>query len=48
MNNLPRITNPKKPTFRNAIAAAKLAGLTEDLQLSSVQFQTSVSVLFVG
>ncbi|CAG8306236.1 unnamed protein product [Penicillium salamii] len=33
---------------RNAIAAAKLAGLTEDLQLSSVQFQTSVSVLFVG
>ncbi|KAJ5325525.1 MFS general substrate transporter [Penicillium brevicompactum] len=33
---------------RNAIAAAKLAGLTEDLELSSVQFQTCVSVLFVG
>ncbi|KAJ6070524.1 hypothetical protein N7467_011843 [Penicillium canescens] len=33
---------------RNAIAAAKLAGITEDLELSSVQFQTSVSILFVG
>ncbi|KAE8132757.1 MFS general substrate transporter [Aspergillus pseudotamarii] len=33
---------------RNAIAAAKLGGITEDLQLSSVQFQTCVSILFVG
>jgi len=33
---------------RNNIAAAKLAGLPEDLKLEGVQFQTSVSILFVG
>ncbi|KAJ5378607.1 hypothetical protein N7509_011726 [Penicillium cosmopolitanum] len=33
---------------RNAIAAAKLSGITEELGLTSVQFQTCVSVLFVG
>ncbi|KAJ5743112.1 hypothetical protein N7533_010214 [Penicillium manginii] len=34
--------------FRNAIAAAKLSGITEELGLTSVQFQTCVSILFVG
>ncbi|KAL1869186.1 hypothetical protein VTK73DRAFT_3322 [Phialemonium thermophilum] len=33
---------------RNNIAAARLAGLERDLHLSSVQFQTAVSILFVG
>ncbi|KAL2260112.1 hypothetical protein VTK26DRAFT_6003 [Humicola hyalothermophila] len=33
---------------RNNIAAARLAGLERDLNLSSVEFQTSVSILFVG
>lgn len=33
---------------RNNIAAAKLAGLLTDLHLTGVQFQTSVSILFVG
>ncbi|KAK4191170.1 major facilitator superfamily domain-containing protein, partial [Podospora australis] len=33
---------------RNNIAAAKLAGLERDLHLSSVEFQTAVSILFVG
>lgn len=33
---------------RNNIAAAKLAGLIEDLNLKADQFQTSVSILFVG
>lgn len=33
---------------RNNIAAAKLAGLERDLQLTGDQFQTSVSILFVG
>jgi len=33
---------------RNNIAAAKLAGLTQDLNLNDVQFQTAVSILFVG
>ncbi|KAK3484595.1 major facilitator superfamily domain-containing protein [Neurospora crassa] len=33
---------------RNNIAAAKLANLERDLNLSSVQYQTSVSILFVG
>lgn len=33
---------------RNNIAAAKLAGLLTDLNLSSSQFNTSVSILFVG
>ncbi|KAJ4395949.1 hypothetical protein N0V93_000165 [Gnomoniopsis smithogilvyi] len=33
---------------RNNIAAAKLAGLQEELNLSSVQFETAVSILFVG
>ncbi|KAJ0321422.1 hypothetical protein Brms1b_002783 [Colletotrichum noveboracense] len=33
---------------RNNIAAAKLAGITEDLHLSETQYQTCVSVLFVG
>ncbi|KAK3941220.1 putative pantothenate transporter liz1 protein [Diplogelasinospora grovesii] len=33
---------------RNNIAAARLAGLERDLHLSSVEFQTAVSILFVG
>ncbi|KAG9231960.1 major facilitator superfamily domain-containing protein [Amylocarpus encephaloides] len=33
---------------RNNIAAAKLAGIIEDLHLVGDQFQTSVSILFVG
>lgn len=33
---------------RNNIAAAKLAGLEEDLNLTGDKFQTSVSILFVG
>ncbi|KAI1122883.1 major facilitator superfamily domain-containing protein [Nemania abortiva] len=33
---------------RNNIAAAKLSGLPEDLNLQGNQFQTSVSILFVG
>lgn len=33
---------------RNNIAAARLAGLERDLNLSSIEFQTSVSILFVG
>lgn len=33
---------------RNNIAAAKLAGLEADLHLSSVEYSTAVSILFVG
>ncbi|KAK4144298.1 putative tartrate transporter [Dichotomopilus funicola] len=33
---------------RNNIAAARLAGLTKDLNLTDTEFQTSVSILFVG
>ncbi|CZR59831.1 related to nicotinamide mononucleotide permease [Phialocephala subalpina] len=33
---------------RNNIAAAKLAGILTDLNLKGVEFQTSVSILFVG
>lgn len=33
---------------RNNIAAVRLAGLQDDLNLSSVQYQTTVSILFVG
>ncbi|WOO79139.1 putative transporter [Vanrija pseudolonga] len=33
---------------RNAIALAKLSSLTEDLRLTDVQYQTCVSILFVG
>ncbi|CAG8975270.1 hypothetical protein HYALB_00007971 [Hymenoscyphus albidus] len=33
---------------RNNIAAAKLAGVETDLKLSDTEFQTSVSILFVG
>ncbi|KAH8685760.1 major facilitator superfamily domain-containing protein [Tricladium varicosporioides] len=33
---------------RNNIAAAKLAGILEDLHLKGPEFQTSVSILFVG
>lgn len=33
---------------RNNIAAARLAGLERDLNLSSTEFQTAVSILFVG
>lgn len=36
------------PRTRNNIAAARLAGLERDLNLSSVEFQTAVSILFVG
>ena len=33
---------------RNNIAAAKLAGLSEDLNLKANEYQLSVSILFVG
>ncbi|KAL2129360.1 hypothetical protein VTI74DRAFT_7897 [Chaetomium olivicolor] len=33
---------------RNNIAAARLAGLERDLNLTSTEFQTAVSILFVG
>ncbi|KAI9741769.1 MAG: hypothetical protein M1834_000155 [Cirrosporium novae-zelandiae] len=33
---------------RNNIAAARLAGLEDDLHLSSTEYQTCVSILFVG
>lgn len=33
---------------RQNIASARLAGLTEDLKLSQTQYQTCVSILFVG
>jgi len=33
---------------RNNIAAARLAGLEKDLKLHGSQYQTSVSILFVG
>lgn len=33
---------------RNAIAVARLDGLEEELGLSSTQYVTSVSILFVG
>ncbi|CAO1620475.1 unnamed protein product [Sympodiomycopsis kandeliae] len=33
---------------RNAIALAKLSSLTQDLNLTDTQYQTSVSILFVG
>lgn len=33
---------------RNAIALAKLSSLVEDLSLSDTQYQTAVSILFVG
>lgn len=33
---------------RNNIASARLAGLEEELNLTSTQYQTSVSILFVG
>lgn len=33
---------------RNNIAAAKLAGILDDLHLSSTQFNTAVSILFAG
>lgn len=33
---------------RNALPIAKLAGISQELSLSSVQFGTSISILFVG
>lgn len=33
---------------RNNIAAARLAGLQDDLNLKDVEFNTAVSILFVG
>lgn len=33
---------------RNNIAAVRLAGLQDELELSSVEYQTTVSILFVG
>lgn len=33
---------------RNNIASARLAGLEDDLGLTSTQYQTCVSILFVG
>lgn len=34
--------------MKNNIAAAKLAGIEKDLKLNGTEFQTSVSILFVG
>jgi fucose permease len=39
---------PDGKGVRNNIAAARLAGLERDLKLSSTEFQTAVSILFVG
>lgn len=33
---------------RQNIASAKLANITDDLSLSPVQYQTTISILFVG
>jgi sugar phosphate permease len=33
---------------RNAISAAKVAGIEDDLELTDSQYQTSVSIHFVG
>jgi hypothetical protein len=33
---------------RNAIALAKINGIQQDLNLSGTQYQTCVSILFVG
>jgi hypothetical protein len=33
---------------RNAIALAKINGIQKDLNLSGTQYQTCVSILFVG
>lgn len=33
---------------RNNIASAKLANITEDLDLSPTEYQTCISILFVG
>ena len=33
---------------RNNIAAARLGGLEEELQLTGTQYQTTISILFVG
>jgi hypothetical protein len=46
--SLPRLQPPLTATVRNNIAAARLAGLTQDLKLKDVEFQTAVSILFVG
>ncbi|WQF78691.1 Putative MFS transporter superfamily [Colletotrichum destructivum] len=35
-------------SYRNAIGAARLGGLEEDLGLTGSQFQTCVSILFIG
>lgn len=35
-------------TARNAIAAAKISGIMKDLDLTDSQFQTCVSILFLG
>ena len=32
----------------NAIAAARISGIVEDLDLTDSEFQTCVSILFVG
>lgn len=34
--------------LQNNIAASKIAGIEEDLDLTPTQFSTAVSVLFVG
>lgn len=34
--------------YRNAIAAAKISGIVEDLNLSDSEFQLCVSILFIG
>ncbi|SPO06720.1 related to nicotinamide mononucleotide permease [Cephalotrichum gorgonifer] len=39
---------PPRPSNRNNIAAAALAGLKDDLNLTGSQFPTAVSILFVG
>lgn len=46
--SLSRLPTTADDIVRNNIAAARLAGLTQDLKLKDVEFQTAVSILFVG
>lgn len=54
MNYIDRYTHPflrvrqSLPLLRNNYAAARLQGLEEDLHLTGDQYQTALSILFVG
>lgn len=48
LSSYPLTRQHSRCCYRNNIAAAKLAGLQEDLGLDSLQYQTAVSVLFFG